>query len=409
MSALDAGKQDKLDSVTAYTNKGSATKIPQITTNSLGQVTGITEISVATGVSSVTGSYGIEATDDGSGNITLSTSPDGITIDDNGVSEHLTTTYAADGIAISDNGSGSEYTFLRFPTPADGVSDARLATLDDIPVSSVSANNGLSVDSTTGVVTVSPGTGRFIPMGSDTGLAILSTGSATTTYRSDAINFSINTYAISKNDNIIANFAYSTTDGSEINTTGHLRVNGDTDDNNTYKPTPSWDTSDAPDVDAFYFNTGIALHDCDGVWDEDVKLAFPDHSGTLATLSDIPAKKYQHNLTITASSARITAKAITPTNIAVTDKLTLVALLTMYAPQSKKLNANGIYLANGTLGAIMNLYYSNRSDPAGINIDYTPIFNNAGGALTLNSSITVASAVISADSITSVNDVIEEI
>ena len=41
-----SGKQDKLTAQTAYTSKGSATKVPQITTNSLGQVTGITEVTI---------------------------------------------------------------------------------------------------------------------------------------------------------------------------------------------------------------------------------------------------------------------------------------------------------------------------------------------------------------------------
>jgi len=167
VSALDTGKQDKLTGYTSYTDVGSATKIPQISTNELGQVKSITEIDIATGVSSVTGSCGIEAADDGAGNITLSTSPGGITIDDS-ENGHLTTTYAADGITIDDNGGGSEYTFLRFPAPADGGSDATIATLADIPVSSVSANNGLSVDSTTGAVTVSPASGYEIPSTSAT-------------------------------------------------------------------------------------------------------------------------------------------------------------------------------------------------------------------------------------------------
>jgi alpha-L-fucosidase len=42
-----AGKQDALTTQTAYTSKGSATKVPQITTNSLGQVTGITEVTIS--------------------------------------------------------------------------------------------------------------------------------------------------------------------------------------------------------------------------------------------------------------------------------------------------------------------------------------------------------------------------
>ena len=44
-SALD-NKQDTLATQTAYSAKGSATKVPQITTNTLGQVTGITEIDI---------------------------------------------------------------------------------------------------------------------------------------------------------------------------------------------------------------------------------------------------------------------------------------------------------------------------------------------------------------------------
>lgn len=41
-----SSKQDKLDTQTAYSAKGSATKVPQITTNSLGQVTAITEVTI---------------------------------------------------------------------------------------------------------------------------------------------------------------------------------------------------------------------------------------------------------------------------------------------------------------------------------------------------------------------------
>lgn len=42
-----ANKQDALTAQTAYTSKGSATKVPQITTNALGQVTGITEVTIS--------------------------------------------------------------------------------------------------------------------------------------------------------------------------------------------------------------------------------------------------------------------------------------------------------------------------------------------------------------------------
>lgn len=41
-----SGKQNTLTTQTAYSAKGSATKVPQITTNTLGQVTGITEVTI---------------------------------------------------------------------------------------------------------------------------------------------------------------------------------------------------------------------------------------------------------------------------------------------------------------------------------------------------------------------------
>jgi len=41
-----SGKQNALTTQTAYTSQGSATKVPQITTNNLGQVTGITEVTI---------------------------------------------------------------------------------------------------------------------------------------------------------------------------------------------------------------------------------------------------------------------------------------------------------------------------------------------------------------------------
>lgn len=46
LKAKLSDKQDKLTSQTAYSSKGSATKVPQITTNSLGQVTGISEVTI---------------------------------------------------------------------------------------------------------------------------------------------------------------------------------------------------------------------------------------------------------------------------------------------------------------------------------------------------------------------------
>lgn len=63
------GKQDALASQTAYSAKGSATKVPQITTNALGQVTNITEVTIT---DNDTGATSIETT--GSGNAVTSAS-----------------------------------------------------------------------------------------------------------------------------------------------------------------------------------------------------------------------------------------------------------------------------------------------------------------------------------------------
>ena len=61
-------KQDALATQTAYTSKGSATKVPQITTNSLGQVTGITEVTIThpTEIPSQSGNSGKFLTTNGS-------------------------------------------------------------------------------------------------------------------------------------------------------------------------------------------------------------------------------------------------------------------------------------------------------------------------------------------------------
>lgn len=51
-------KQDALSSQTAYTNKGTSTKVPQISTNSLGQVTSISEVNIDYPITSVNGRTG---------------------------------------------------------------------------------------------------------------------------------------------------------------------------------------------------------------------------------------------------------------------------------------------------------------------------------------------------------------
>ena len=60
-------KQDKLTSQTAYSGKGTATKVPQITTNALGQVTSITEVDIThpTELPSQTGQSGKYLTTNG--------------------------------------------------------------------------------------------------------------------------------------------------------------------------------------------------------------------------------------------------------------------------------------------------------------------------------------------------------
>jgi hypothetical protein len=49
-------KQDALSTQTAYTTKGTSTKVATISTNTLGQVTAVTETSIAFPVTSVNGS-----------------------------------------------------------------------------------------------------------------------------------------------------------------------------------------------------------------------------------------------------------------------------------------------------------------------------------------------------------------
>ena len=76
-----SNKQDALSTQTAYTSKGTASKVPTITTNTLGQVTGITETSITFPVTSVWGSTGAVWLKTinwnsivGTGNITVSSS-----------------------------------------------------------------------------------------------------------------------------------------------------------------------------------------------------------------------------------------------------------------------------------------------------------------------------------------------
>ena len=90
-------KQDALTTQTAYTSKGSATKVPQITTNTLGQVTGITEVDIThpTELPSQTGQSGKFLTTNGStvSWANASTSIDNSTITKNGSDQIQTVGY----------------------------------------------------------------------------------------------------------------------------------------------------------------------------------------------------------------------------------------------------------------------------------------------------------------------------
>ena len=70
--------------------------------------------------------------------------------------------------------------------------------------------------------------------------------------------------------------------GTEATVLGHLTIYGDNDDDNPNKPADQTGISDlGDDLDAYYFNTGIALYNNGD--ETTYKLSFPGKSGTLAT------------------------------------------------------------------------------------------------------------------------------
>lgn len=121
--------QTKLGTQTAYTSKGSATKVPQITTNSLGQVTGITEVAISgvtpsSHASSAT-TYGVGTTSK-YGHVKLATG------DMNGATN-------IDGVAVSKNHTHSQYATAAnatltgtptAPTASSGDSSTQIATTE---------------------------------------------------------------------------------------------------------------------------------------------------------------------------------------------------------------------------------------------------------------------------------------
>ena len=71
--------------------------------------------------------------------------------------------------------------------------------------------------------------------------------------------------------------------GPEVGAIGHFRALGDADESTEYKP--SNQSGFTGDLDAFYFNTGITILDCDN--DTYYNYSFPNRSGTLGLQVDI--------------------------------------------------------------------------------------------------------------------------
>ena len=77
--------------------------------------------------------------------------------------------------------------------------------------------------------------------------------------------------------------------GTEATVLGHLTIYGYNDDDDPKKPADQTGISDlGDDLDAYYFNTGIALYNNGD--DTTYKLSFPGKTGTIALTSDLPTK-----------------------------------------------------------------------------------------------------------------------
>ena len=77
--------------------------------------------------------------------------------------------------------------------------------------------------------------------------------------------------------------------GTEATVLGHLTIYGDNDDDDPKKPADQTGISDlGDDLDAYYFNTGIALYNNGD--ETTYKLSFPGKTGTIALTSDLPTK-----------------------------------------------------------------------------------------------------------------------
>lgn len=163
-------KQDKLATQTAYTSQGSATKVPQITTNALGQVTGITEVNISypDQLPSQTGNSGKFLTTNGTttswatvsggggGTVTSvrvqATSPVQSSTSTEQTTSLNTTISLADGYGDTKNpyASKTKNYVLAAPNGSNGAPSFRALVKADIPLASETAASG---GTTTSLVT----------------------------------------------------------------------------------------------------------------------------------------------------------------------------------------------------------------------------------------------------------------
>lgn len=146
-------------------------------------------------------------------------------------------------------------------------------------VTSVGAGTGLSISGTASInPTVNIDTAYKLPTATEwANLVDLSSAQTITGIKTFSVAPVIS--GINNGTNAVAYFTYGNTDGSGITSVGHFLAYGDNDSSNTHKPT---DKTRLSDPDAYYFNTGITITDADEEAD-DIKLSFPEDSGTLAT------------------------------------------------------------------------------------------------------------------------------
>lgn len=169
---------------------------------------------------------------------------------------------------------------------------------------------------------------------------------------------------------------------------GHLAVYGDSD--SSTNPNKPANQTAITDLDTDYFNTGIALKEADDVV---YKLSFPGKSGTFALTSDIPVKKYKHNIVLSGSfSAGPGGTAYCTfsfTNNGPSAISTLSELDTALAARftDKICPACGLfgYSSSGTeLYLITGITYDTKNAPSSIKICVQPIARTFNGTMTVS-------------------------